>query len=208
MQTHLKKRVLLIFLVAISCVTLLIIGYGKIKTVSKATAKPKNSTEAKKQIPIKEETTETPTEQGQKAIIETDKGRMTILLYPEVAPETVKNFVALAQKGFYDGLTFHRVVPGFVIQGGDPQGNGSGGPGYNIKAEFNSRKHIRGTVAMARSTEPDSAGSQFYICLTPQPSLDGNYTVFGQVVEGMEVIDNIVIGDSMKRVYLETKQPE
>ena len=208
MKTRVQKRVLLIFLSALGCVALfagcvVITGYS-----SKANVEKKSSTEAKKEIPIKEETTDTPTEPGQKALIETDKGQMTILLYPEVAPETVNNFVALAQKGFYDDLTFHRVVPGFVIQGGDPQGNGSGGPGYNIKAEFNSRKHIRGTVAMARSTEPDSAGSQFYICLAPQPSLDGNYTIFGQVVDGMEVIDKIVIGDVMKRVYLEPKQPE
>jgi len=110
--------------------------------------------------------------------------------------------VLLAKKGFYNKLTFHRVEPGFVVQGGDPKGNGTGGPGYTIKAEFNAHKHVRGTVAMARSTDPDSAGSQFYICLGPASFLDGKYTVFGLVTKGMDVVDGIRIGDRMKSVKI------
>jgi len=116
----------------------------------------------------------------QTAVITLEKGgEIRIEFYPEDAPKTVENFVTLAKKGFYDGLTFHRVEPGFVVQGGDPKGNGTGGPGYTIKAEFNKQKHLRGAVAMARSQDPDSAGSQFYICFQPAPFLDGKYTVFG-----------------------------
>ena len=127
------------------------------------------------------------------AIIELAKGgRIVFKFYPEDAPNTVDNFIELTNKGFYDGLKFHRVIPGFIAQGGCPLGTGTGGPGYTIKAEFNSQKHIRGTVAMARSQDPDSAGSQFYICLEPQPDLDGKYTVFGQVIEGLNVLDGIV----------------
>ncbi len=126
----------------------------------------------------------------------------TILMefYPDVAPKTVESFLALTKKGFYNGLTFHRVVPGFVAQGGDPKGDGTGGPGYALKAEFNQKKHLTGTVAMARAQHPDSAGSQFYICLAPQPSLDGKYTVFGQVTEGMDIVQKIKVGDVMKSV--------
>ncbi|MBI4594204.1 MAG: peptidylprolyl isomerase [Candidatus Rokubacteria bacterium] len=127
-------------------------------------------------------------------------GEIRIEFYPEDAPKTVENFVTLAKKGFYDGLTFHRVVPDFVVQGGDPKGNGSGGPGYQIKAEFNKHKHVRGTVAMARSQHPDSAGCQFYITYGPTPHLDGSYTVFGQVVAGMELVDRIKQGDRMTSV--------
>lgn len=130
-------------------------------------------------------------------------GEIRIELYPDSAPKTVESFVTLAKKGFYDNLTFHRVVPGFVAQGGDPKGDGTGGPGYTVKAEFNQRKHLRGTVAMARAAHPDSAGSQFYICLAPQPSLDGKYTVFGQVTSGMEHVDKIQIGDKMKSVRIQ-----
>lgn len=138
------------------------------------------------------------------AVIVMEKGgEIRIELYPEDAPKTVESFVALSKKGFYDGLTFHRVVPGFVAQGGDPKGDGTGGPGYMLKAEFNKRKHVRGTVAMARAQQPDSAGSQFYICFAPAPHLDGQYTVFGQVVSGMEVVDGIRVGDRMKTVRIE-----
>ncbi|MGB9553010.1 MAG: peptidylprolyl isomerase [bacterium] len=140
------------------------------------------------------------------AIIETGKGTIKIEMYPQDAPNTVANFIYLAKKGFYNGLTFHRVEPGFVIQGGDPNGNGTGGPGYHIKAEFNSRKHLTGTVAMARSNDPNSAGSQFYICLAPQPSLDGKYTVFGQVIEGMDVVQKIQVGDKMLKVTVENAE--
>jgi len=138
--------------------------------------------------------------EGKHIKIETKHGDVLIELYPDTAPNTVANFKALAGKGFYDGLTFHRVIAGFMAQGGDPDGTGMGGPGYKVKAEFNDRKHIRGTVAMARSANPDSAGSQFYICFAPQPHLDGQYTIFGQVVEGMDAVDQIKQGDIMTKV--------
>ena len=138
------------------------------------------------------------------AVITMEKGgEIRIELYPEDAPKTVESFITLSKKGFYDGLTFHRVVPGFVAQGGDPKGDGTGGPGYTLKAEFNKRKHVRGTVAMARSQSPDSAGSQFYICFAPAPHLDNNYTIFGQVTSGMDVVDRIKPGDKMKSVKIE-----
>ena len=139
---------------------------------------------------------------GRVARIQTDKGNIEFEFFPQDAPGTVRNFIKLASEGFYDGLKFHRVVPRFVIQGGCPKGDGTGGPGYTIKAEFNQRKHLEGTVAMARSTDPDSAGSQFYICLEPQPFLDGNYTVFGQVTEGMDVVKAIQAGDVMRKVSI------
>ena len=139
----------------------------------------------------------------QTATIVLDKGgEIRLEFYPTDAPKTVENFVTLAKKGFYDGLTFHRVVPDFVVQGGCPQGTGTGGPGYTLKAEFNKQKHVRGTLAMARSQHPDSAGSQFYICYGPTPHLDGNYTVFGRVVSGMEHVDRIRQGDRMKSVTI------
>jgi cyclophilin family peptidyl-prolyl cis-trans isomerase len=138
-----------------------------------------------------------------RAVIEMDAGKIVIEFYEQDAPETVANFVKLAKKGFYDGLSFHRVVPGFVVQGGDPKGDGTGGPDYTIKDEFNSRKkHLTGTVAMARTPAPNSAGSQFYICLGPQPALDGKYTVFGQVVDGMDIVMKIKRGDIMKKVTI------
>lgn len=139
----------------------------------------------------------------QLAVITLDSGgQIRVEFFPEDAPKTVENFITLTKKGYYNGLTFHRVVPGFVVQGGDPKGNGTGGPGYTIKAEFNKRKHERGSLAMARSQHPDSAGSQFYITYGPQPHLDGNYTVFGQVVSGMEHVDRIKQGDRMTSVVI------
>ena len=142
------------------------------------------------------------------AVIVLEKGgEIQIELFPEDAPKTVESFITLSKKGFYDGLTFHRVVPGFVAQGGDPKGDGTGGPGYTLKAEFNKRKHVRGTLAMARAQSPDSAGSQFYICFAPQPALDEKYTVFGQVVKGMEAVDQIKIGDRMKTIRVEEPKP-
>lgn len=139
----------------------------------------------------------------QTAVIALDKGgEIKIEFFSDDAPKTVENFVKLAKDGFYDNLVFHRVVPGFVAQGGDPKGNGTGGPGYTIKAEFNKSKHVRGAVAMARSAQPDSAGSQFYITFGAQPHLDGSYTVFGQVTSGMELVDQIKQGDTMKSVTI------
>ncbi|MBI1847107.1 MAG: peptidylprolyl isomerase [Candidatus Rokubacteria bacterium] len=129
-------------------------------------------------------------------------GEIRIEFYPQDAPKTVENFVTLARKGFYDGLTFHRVVPDFVVQGGDPKGNGTGGPGYTIPAEFNKQKHLCGSLAMARRQHPDSAGSQFYICYGPTPHLDGQYTVFGTVTSGMEHVDRIKQGDRMTTVAI------
>jgi peptidyl-prolyl cis-trans isomerase B (cyclophilin B) len=137
------------------------------------------------------------------ARITLDNGNtIDIAFYPEDAPKTVQNFVTLAKKGFYNGLKFHRVVPDFVVQGGCPKGDGTGGPGYTIPAEFNAKKHVRGTVAMARSQHPDSAGSQFYITLAPAHFLDGKYTVFGKVVSGMDLVDQIKVGDKMKSVKI------
>jgi peptidylprolyl isomerase/peptidyl-prolyl cis-trans isomerase B (cyclophilin B) len=139
----------------------------------------------------------------QTGVITLENGQeIRLEFYPADAPKTVENFVTLARRGFYDNLTFHRVVPNFVVQGGCPKGNGTGGPGYTIAAEFNARPHVRGTVAMARSQHPDSAGSQFYICYGPTPHLDGNYTVFAQVTSGMEHVDRIRQGDRMKSVRI------
>jgi peptidyl-prolyl cis-trans isomerase B (cyclophilin B) len=154
--------------------------------------------------------------------IEMENGNvMKVELYPEIAPNTVKNFVSLVQKGFYDGVIFHRVIPGFMIQGGDPQGIGVGGPGYSIKGEFSSNgftnnlKHEKGVISMARSGHPDSAGSQFFIMVAKAPHLDGKYAAFGRVTEGIEEADRIVSvkrdpmdkpfeNQTMKRVTVET----
>ena len=131
-------------------------------------------------------------------------GVMKAELYPETAPNTVNNFISLAQSGFYDGLTFHRVIPGFMIQGGDPDGAGTGGPGYSIKGEFsqngvrNDLAHTRGVLSMARAMDPDSAGSQFFIMVDDAPHLDGGYAAFGKVIEGLDTADAIV---SAKRDY-------
>lgn len=130
---------------------------------------------------------------------------MVFTFFPDDAPMHSAAFIKLAEDGFYDGLLFHRVEPGFVIQGGDPDGDGTGGPGYRLKAEFNSKPHLRGTVAMARSSSPDSAGSQFYICLQDARFLDNNYTVFGQLSDGYETLDAIRRGDAMKSVKVEPK---
>ena len=131
--------------------------------------------------------------------INSSLGDIKVEFYPEHAPKTVDNFRELAKKGFYDGLIFHRIVPNFVIQGGDPNtrnvknrnGWGTGGPGWNLKAEFNKNKHSRGALSMARSQDPDSAGSQFFIVLKDSNFLDGQYTVFGRVILGMDVVDKI-----------------
>ena len=132
-------------------------------------------------------------------LIKTDFGNIKFSLLPDIAPETVRNFLQLANSGFYNGTLFHRVIPGFMIQGGDPNTKtpnkttwGQGGPGYNLKAEFNSRSHLRGIVSMARAADPDSAGSQFFIVTDDSTFLDKQYTVFGEVVDGMEIADKIV----------------
>ena len=138
-----------------------------------------------------------------RARISTPKGEIVIQFYPDDAPLHSAAFIKLARGGFYDGLTFHRYEPGFVIQGGDPSGNGTGGPGYNLDAEFSERPHVKGTVAMARAQNPNSAGSQFYICLDDAPFLNRQYTVFGHVVEGQNVVDQIRAGDKMDKVTIE-----
>ena len=132
-------------------------------------------------------------------IIKTSFGNIKFNLLSDIAPETVRNFSQLVKSGFYNGTLFHRIIPGFMIQGGDPNTKnpdkstwGQGGPGYNLKAEFNSRSHLRGIVSMARATDPDSAGSQFFIVTSDSTFLDRQYTVFGEVVDGMEVADKIV----------------
>ncbi len=135
----------------------------------------------------------------------TTKGDIVFTFYPDDAPGHSAAFLKLAQSGFYDGLAFHRVEPGFVIQGGDPDGNGTGGPGYRLQAEFSDRPHVRGTVAMARSSAPDSGGSQFYICLDDARFLDKQYTVFGQTIDGFETLDAIRVGDKMTTVTVEPK---
>jgi peptidyl-prolyl cis-trans isomerase B (cyclophilin B) len=135
-----------------------------------------------------------------RAVIETKLGSMEIRFFPDKAPKHVENFIKLAKAGFYDKTIFHRVIPGFMIQGGDPNTKdekdkskyGTGDPGYKIKAEFNDRPHVRGAVSMARSQDPDSAGSQFFIVVKDTPHLNGKYTVFGEVINGMEVADKIV----------------
>jgi cyclophilin family peptidyl-prolyl cis-trans isomerase len=134
-----------------------------------------------------------------RATVTTDRGVMVIDLDPALAPNTVNNFVALARQGYYDGLTFHRVVPDFVIQGGDPRGDGEGGPGYTIRDELNERPYLRGTVGMALDWK-DTGGSQFFITHSPQPHLDARYTVFGQVVAGMAVVDQLEPWDVIQSV--------
>ena len=149
---------------------------------------------------------------GHYAIIDTERGTIVLELYPEAAPKTVANFETLVNKGFYNGLTWHRVVPDFVIQGGDPDGTGSGGPGYTVPAEIK-EKHLRGSVATARTGDDvnpqrASSGSQFYIYLEPQPGLDGQYTVFGGVIKGMDAVDKIQKGDHMTKITLAKEPPK
>ena len=152
------------------------------------------------------------------AVLETSKGRIVIELYPDAAPKTVDNFATLIQQGFYDGLSFHRYVPDFVIQGGDPKGDGTGGPGWTIYGEFQDAElkarmpnHEKGVVAMARTQQPNSAGSQFYICLNPDSNgyqhLDGEYTTFGRVIEGLDVLDQLRQGDKIEKITLNDYHP-
>ena len=144
--------------------------------------------------------------------IEMENGNVVkIELYPDEAPNTVRNFVSLINKGFYDGVTFHRVIPGFMVQGGCPEGTGMGGPGYSIKGEFNKNSfpndlvHDRGVISMARTMAPNSAGSQFFIMVQKSPHLDGDYAAFGKVIEGMEEVDRIV---NVKRDYREKPEED
>ena len=150
-----------------------------------------------------EKSSQTESKEKRMITIETTKGTIKAELYPDKAPKTVAQITQLIATGFYDGLTFHRVEPGFVVQGGDPKGDGTGGYDKNIPFEENDLKHERGVLAMARSQDKDSASSQFYITLAPQPSLDGSYVVFGKVISGMEFVDQIVVGDKMTKVTAE-----
>jgi len=186
-----KKAIIQSALLLLCISTLFIIGLeGKEMTENNKQAWPKEASKpGDAHVP-----------EGTHVLLELESGNLNIELYPDVAPNTVASFKALIAIGFYDGLKFHRVIPGFMAQGGDPDGTGMGGPGYNIKAEFNAKKHIRGTLSMARSASPDSAGSQFYICFGPQPHLDNQYTVFGQVTSGMEFVDQLKNGDIMKKL--------
>lgn len=136
-----------------------------------------------------------------RAIMETDKGTIRLELFDQDAPGTVQNFVELSEKGFYDGLNFHRVIPNFMIQGGCPKGDGTGGPGYKIKCEINKNKHLAGTLSMAHAGK-DTGGSQFFICHSPQPHLDGVHTVFGKT-EDMDVVNAIRKGDKIISVKIE-----
>jgi peptidyl-prolyl cis-trans isomerase B (cyclophilin B) len=136
------------------------------------------------------------------ARVVTPQGEMVFTFFPDNAPTTVAAFIKLARNGFYNGLNFHRVEPGFVIQGGCPVGDGTGGPGYRLKAEFNDRLHDAGAVAMARAQSPDSAGSQFYVCLEDAHFLDHKYTVFGHVTSGLDVARRVKVGDAMQ-VFIE-----
>ena len=129
------------------------------------------------------------------AVLETDKGTIRIKLLPDIAPQTVNSFVFLTRQGYFDGVTFHRVLPGFVAQGGDPTGTGRGGPGYRLPDEFSDRPIDKGTVAMANTGQPNSGGSQFFITYSRQPDLDGKYTVFGEVTEGMDVVEKLTPRD-------------
>ncbi|HNJ41813.1 MAG TPA: peptidylprolyl isomerase [Acidobacteriota bacterium] len=140
-----------------------------------------------------------------RATLKTTKGNIELEFYLEDAPLTVYTFVNLAEKGYFDGLTFHRVVPNFVVQGGDPRGDGNGGPGFQIRCEINQQPYERGSVGMALSGK-DTGGSQFFICHSPQPHLDGGYTVFGRVIDGIEVVDRITRGDQILRI--EVQRPE
>ena len=136
------------------------------------------------------------------AIIETERGNLVLELFASDVPVTVNNFVFLARDGFYDGSTFHRVIPGFMAQGGDPTGTGRGNPGYSFDDEFSQHTHVAGALSMANSG-PNTNGSQFFITYTPQPSLDGKHSVFGQLIEGMDVLERIKPGDIIKRIIIE-----
>ena len=173
---------------AASFVTLLAAGCSNEKTSAPAPAAPAANA-----------TTPAPAGQAEVAVIKTSEGEMVLEFYPDVAPGHVENFKKLARSGYYDGTAFHRVIPGFMIQGGDPNTKneaakdtwGQGGPGYTIKAEFNARHHARGILSMARTSDPDSGGSQFFICHADASSLDNQYTVFGNLIKGLDVLDKI-----------------
>ncbi len=193
------------------------ISYGGSGEAEESAQEPVEESVEEPAIPFEEDPLYTPSYeiQGNEiAVINTNRGVIKFEFFGEDAPNHVAAFIELAQKGFYDGTKFHRVVrepEPFVIQGGDPLSKtddpmvGTGGPGYSLAAEFNENKHLEGTVSMARSQDPNSAGSQFYICLAPLPFLDGQYTVFGQVTEGLDIVQAVMQGDVMESVTIETE---
>lgn len=200
-------------------IIIIIIGGGSFLLYKKASAPTGKSTNQATSSDIKEVTSNQENTMGKfqfpgvlsadkitnkKAIITTSKGVIEFELYGDKAPKSVSNFVYLAENKYYDGLTFHRVEPGFVIQGGDPKGNGTGGPGYEFPDEPVQGDYLAGTVAMANAG-PNTNGSQFFICLDDLPTLPKNYNLFGQVTAGMEVVKNIAIGDRMESVVIVDK---
>ena len=226
-MTQMTKRIALFLAVATLALAIAACGSKPDnKTESTATPVPKQSEQ-----PAAPATSESPAKQlelkssDQHPVLTIELSNDKVIkveLYPEVAPNTVNNMISLANKGFYDGLIFHRVIPGFMIQGGDPQGNGGGGPGYSIKGEFSSNgfenllSHKRGVISMARAKPKDSAGSQFFIVVADSTHLDKEYAAFGEVIEGMEAADEIAVQQSgqndrplepiaMKKVTVDTK---
>lgn len=198
------KKIITIMLIAVMLLTG-IIGCSGTTYTSNDDNNKTPSTEAPTKDASPTENAQTNNNQGELMITQKvhatiemmDGGIIELELYPEIAPQSVYNFVSLAKQGYYDGLTFHRVISGFMIQGGDPKGDGTGGPGYHIKGEFaangfeNNLLHTRGVISFARSRQYDSAGSQFFIMHQDAPHLDGNYAAFGKVIEGMDVVDRI-----------------
>ncbi len=164
---------------------------------------PESTPEERVQVALQHKDQTVPLSDSVVAIIKTTQGTIKALLYPKDAPVTVQNFVRLSLLGFYDGLTFHRYVPNFVIQGGDPTGTGRGNAGYTIPLEVSDRKHVEGALGMARARDPNSGSCQFYITLKPTPHLDGNYTVFGRVIEGMDVVKKLRQGDKILHIDIE-----
>lgn len=205
-----KKKYLWVVLAALVVVTLGVIFVVKNngKSGEAQTSSPNQETPppvAEQQKPADQATPPADTAAGgdNTMVIETTYGNVEIELFPQDAPKTVARMKELAKQGFFNGLAFHRVVPGFVVQGGDPRGDGTGGSGQNLPAEFNSRQHVEGTVAMARAADINSADSQFYISLGRHPHLDGQYTVFGQVKKGMDAVKQIKQGDKMVKVTVQ-----
>lgn len=182
-----RKKIAILLAVVLMISIVCFSGCGKTKSAEEAVDKNVNAAETEQQDSNNPIAT----------IKMKDGGAIEVELYAKQVPNTVKNFIALSNSGFYDGLTFHRVINGFMIQGGDPDGNGTGGPGYSIDGEFSSNnfdnpiKHDRGVISMARSGDPNSAGSQFFICHKTAEHLDGDYAAFGKVINGMEVVDDI-----------------
>lgn len=186
-----RKSTILLLILALTTTIVLATGCGD-KNRSESSSDAGSSTESQLNVPD-------PNASHPVVTIEMDSGEVIKAeLYPEVAPNTVNNFISLVKQGFYDGTIFHRVIPGFMIQGGDPEGTGMGGPDYSIAGEFTSNnyqndlKHTRGILSMARTNNPDSAGSQFFIMVADSPHLDSDYAAFGKVIEGMNVVDEIV----------------